>query len=61
MTNEPYLPYTRVNHAKFMVTEKQVYIGTSNWSADYFLSTGLFVQNIKEFYNLSRRFIVGSL
>lgn len=32
-------PYTRVNHAKFMVTEKTAYIGTSNWSKDYFVNT----------------------
>eukprot|EP01114_Cavostelium_apophysatum_P019749 TRINITY_DN6449_c0_g1_i2.p1 TRINITY_DN6449_c0_g1~~TRINITY_DN6449_c0_g1_i2.p1 ORF type:complete len:418 (+),score=69.80 TRINITY_DN6449_c0_g1_i2:71-1324(+) len=35
-----YVPYTRVNHAKFMVTDKASYVGTSNWSADYFLYTG---------------------
>lgn len=32
-------PYTRVNHAKFMVTDKTAYIGTSNWSQDYFVNT----------------------
>eukprot|EP01104_Vermistella_antarctica_P015179 TRINITY_DN4921_c0_g4_i1.p1 TRINITY_DN4921_c0_g4~~TRINITY_DN4921_c0_g4_i1.p1 ORF type:complete len:443 (+),score=96.71 TRINITY_DN4921_c0_g4_i1:38-1330(+) len=26
-----YVPYTRVNHAKFMVTDNQAYITTSNW------------------------------
>ena len=26
-----YIPYTRVNHAKYMVTEKQAFITTSNW------------------------------
>lgn len=35
------VPYTRVNHAKFMVTEKTVYVSTSNWSADYFLGACL--------------------
>lgn len=25
---------------KYMVTDKVAYIGTSNWSADYFVSTG---------------------
>jgi len=34
------IPFARVNHNKYMVTEKQGYIGTSNWSGDYFLSTG---------------------
>ena len=34
------IDYTRVNHNKFMVTESVAYVGTSNWSADYFLYTG---------------------
>ncbi|KAH8853512.1 Phospholipase D3 [Schistosoma japonicum] len=34
------IPYARVNHNKYMVTDKAVYIGTSNWSGDYFLYTG---------------------
>lgn len=34
------ISYTRVNHNKFMVTESVAYVGTSNWSADYFLYTG---------------------
>ncbi|CAL8094722.1 unnamed protein product [Calicophoron daubneyi] len=34
------IPYSRVNHDKFMVTETTAYIGTSNWSGDYFLYTG---------------------
>lgn len=34
------IPFGRVNHNKYMVTEKTAYIGTSNWSGDYFLSTG---------------------
>ncbi|XP_015976948.2 5'-3' exonuclease PLD4 [Rousettus aegyptiacus] len=33
------IPFSRVNHGKFMVTEKAAYIGTSNWSEDYFSST----------------------
>ncbi len=28
---EPIVPYTRVNHAKWMVTDSSVYVGTSNW------------------------------
>jgi len=49
------VPYTRVNHNKYMVTDNAAYIGklllmlptacdncagTSNWSGDYFVSTG---------------------
>lgn len=37
---EPVVPYTRVNHNKYMVTDNGAYIGTSNWSGDYFVSTG---------------------
>ncbi|XP_067680068.1 5'-3' exonuclease PLD3-like isoform X2 [Haliotis asinina] len=33
------VPYTRVNHNKYMVTDRHAYIGTSNWSGDYFLYT----------------------
>ncbi|XP_047522173.1 5'-3' exonuclease PLD3-like isoform X2 [Pieris napi] len=33
------IPYARVNHNKYMVTDKTAYIGTSNWSADYFVDT----------------------
>ena len=34
------IPFARVNHNKYLVTDKTAYIGTSNWSADYFISTG---------------------
>ncbi|KOB78047.1 Phospholipase D3 [Operophtera brumata] len=34
------IPFARVNHNKYMVTERAAYIGTSNWSADYFIDTG---------------------
>lgn len=34
------IPFSRVNHNKYMVTDKKAYIGTSNWSADYFIYTG---------------------
>lgn len=37
--NHSNIPFGRVNHSKFMVTEKAAYIGTSNWSEDYFSST----------------------
>lgn len=33
------IPYARVNHAKYMVTDRVVYIGTSNWSENYFTQT----------------------
>ncbi|XP_026213159.1 phospholipase D3 isoform X2 [Anabas testudineus] len=33
------IPFARVNHAKFMVTDRVVYIGTSNWSENYFTQT----------------------
>jgi phospholipase D3/4 len=41
-------PFTRVNHAKYVVTDQASYISTSNWSKDYFYSTlgvGLFTTN----------------
>ena len=34
------IPFARVNHNKYMVTDNHGYIGTSNWSGDYFISTG---------------------
>ncbi|KAK9533524.1 hypothetical protein VZT92_008636 [Zoarces viviparus] len=37
--NQSDIPYTRVNHNKYMVTDKVAYIGTSNWSGDYFQTT----------------------
>ncbi|KAK7153459.1 hypothetical protein R3I93_011391 [Phoxinus phoxinus] len=37
--NQSHIPYTRVNHNKYMVTDRVAYVGTSNWSADYFNST----------------------
>lgn len=33
------IPYARVNHNKYMVTDHTAYIGTSNWSGDYFTTT----------------------
>ncbi|XP_072885132.1 5'-3' exonuclease PLD3-like [Hemitrygon akajei] len=33
------IPFARVNHNKYMVTDKVAYIGTSNWSGDYFENT----------------------
>jgi phospholipase D3/4 len=34
-----YIDHTHVNHAKYMVTDNTAYIGTNNWTADYFLNT----------------------
>ncbi|KAL4716073.1 hypothetical protein ACJJTC_013850 [Scirpophaga incertulas] len=33
------IPFARVNHNKYMVTDRAAYIGTSNWSGDYFVNT----------------------
>lgn len=33
------IPFGRVNHNKYMVTDRVAYIGTSNWSGDYFIDT----------------------
>lgn len=33
------IPYARVNHNKYMVTDNTAFIGTSNWSGDYFIDT----------------------
>ncbi|KAI6233589.1 hypothetical protein M3Y99_00894900 [Aphelenchoides fujianensis] len=33
------IDHGRVNHNKYMVTEKMAYVGTSNWAADYFITT----------------------
>ncbi|XP_061400820.1 LOW QUALITY PROTEIN: 5'-3' exonuclease PLD3-like [Musca vetustissima] len=46
--NEPKIPFGRVNHNKYMVTDNVAYIGTSNWSGDYFTNTagiGLVLQD----------------
>ena len=34
------IPFARVNHNKYIVTDKEAMIGTSNWTPDYFLKTG---------------------
>lgn len=33
------IPFARVKHDKYMVTERGLYIGTSNWTPDYFINT----------------------
>jgi len=35
-----YVPYTLVNHNKYMVTDNCGYVGTNNWTGDYFTNTG---------------------
>jgi len=35
-----YPHHSRVNHAKFIVTERRVNVGTSNFTWDYFTQTG---------------------
>lgn len=37
--NQSDIPHSRVNHNKYMVTDKVAYIGTSNWAGDYFVNT----------------------
>ncbi|KAL1505752.1 hypothetical protein ABEB36_005242 [Hypothenemus hampei] len=37
--NQTKIPFARVNHNKYMVTDNTAYIGTSNWSGDYFTNT----------------------
>lgn len=36
---QKHIPFARVNHNKYMVTDNTAYIGTSNWSGDYFINT----------------------
>lgn len=33
------ISFARVNHNKYMVTDRAAYVGTSNWAGDYFIST----------------------
>lgn len=33
------IPFARVNHNKYMVTDNTAFVGTSNWSGDYFIDT----------------------
>lgn len=37
--NQSNIPYSRVSHNKYMVTDKVAYVGTSNWVGDYFTTT----------------------
>lgn len=33
------IPFARVKHDKYLVTDKDLFIGTSNWTPDYFTNT----------------------
>ncbi|XP_062974566.1 5'-3' exonuclease PLD4 [Elgaria multicarinata webbii] len=37
--NHTNIPFARLNHNKYMVTDKAAYIGTSNWAEEYFTIT----------------------
>uniref|UniRef100_A0A8C3SYS3 PLD phosphodiesterase domain-containing protein n=1 Tax=Chelydra serpentina TaxID=8475 RepID=A0A8C3SYS3_CHESE len=39
LVEQKLIPFSRVNHNKYMVTDHLAYIGTSNWSEDYFTNT----------------------
>lgn len=47
------IPFARVNHNKYMVTDKKAYIGTSNWSGDYFMYTAGIGLVVSQSENLS--------
>ncbi|XP_034947047.1 5'-3' exonuclease PLD3-like isoform X2 [Chelonus insularis] len=52
------IPYSRVNHNKYMVTDIAAYIGTSNWSGDYFIDTagiGVVIEDVGHKNNGSLR------
>lgn len=58
------IPFGRVNHNKYMVTDKVAYIGTSNWSGDYFVNTagvGLILEDSVNDRNESSRTIRSDL
>ncbi|XP_044014381.1 5'-3' exonuclease PLD3-like isoform X2 [Aphidius gifuensis] len=59
-TNSSYdkIPFGRVNHNKYMVTDIAAYIGTSNWSGDYFIDTagvGIIFEDVGDKNNNSIR------
>uniref|UniRef100_A0A914L7L9 PLD phosphodiesterase domain-containing protein n=1 Tax=Meloidogyne incognita TaxID=6306 RepID=A0A914L7L9_MELIC len=53
------LKFARVNHNKYMVTDKAAWIGTSNWSGDYFITTAGIGMIIERLQNSST--IIGQL
>ncbi|QEJ79294.1 phospholipase-D-like protein [Goatpox virus] len=53
--NQLNIPYTRVNHTKYMVTDKVAYVGTSNWLGNYFNDTCGVSLNIIDFNELAIR------
>jgi len=38
-SNGTAVPYSRVDHSKYIISENRYYITTSNWTPDYFLQT----------------------
>lgn len=62
--DQAHIPFGRVNHNKYMVTDKVAYIGTSNWSGDYFVNTagvGLILEDPVADRNVSSRTIRSDL
>lgn len=50
------VPFARVKHDKYMVTEDGLYIGTSNWAPDYFINTcgvGVVIEPASESANIN--------
>lgn len=37
--NGTQIPFSRVDHSKYIITESRYYITTSNWTPDYFIAT----------------------
>ncbi|XP_052005545.1 5'-3' exonuclease PLD3-like [Xyrauchen texanus] len=61
---EKRIPFARVNHAKYMVTDRVVYIGTSNWSENYFTQTagvGLVVNQTGAAVGLGQQTVLSQL
>ncbi|XP_043930294.1 5'-3' exonuclease PLD4 [Protopterus annectens] len=62
--NHANIPYSRVNHSKFMVTNTVAYIGTSNWSEDYFSNTagvGIIISQTPQNKKISSQTVQGQL
>ncbi|GMT09481.1 hypothetical protein PFISCL1PPCAC_778 [Pristionchus fissidentatus] len=55
------IPYSRVQHNKYFVTEKSAYIGTSNWLADYWISMAGIGMSIKSTDSNSQNALVKKL
>ncbi|KAK5976001.1 hypothetical protein GCK32_005909 [Trichostrongylus colubriformis] len=55
------IPFARVYHNKYFVTEKAAYIGTSNWSADYWKYTAGIGMVVRSDDTSQQSFIVDQL